>query len=195
MTGKTHIAIGISAALTISIGQPIENQVFLVLASAIGSLIPDLDHPRGKLNQKLLLVSSNFCRILFYISLGVVSIYLSHIIDNNTLKLLGIILILIGISSHRSFTHSIVGFLASASIVKVATISYGLSSIYSGFVIGYGLHLIADFFNPKGIQLFYPLNMNVAFPITIKTNSSLEKMLFMLLSVYSVWILFGYLNF
>ncbi|NMB27491.1 MAG: metal-dependent hydrolase, partial [Tissierellia bacterium] len=47
MTGKTHVAIGIAAGLTISFGQRVENQLILVLASALGSLIPDLDHPKA----------------------------------------------------------------------------------------------------------------------------------------------------
>jgi inner membrane protein len=194
MTGQTHVAIGIATILTISFDQPLENQLILVLASTIGSLVPDLDHPKSKLNQKLLLFNNNFYQALFYLSLSAIFIYLYLIKNSKPFILLGIMSFLIGISSHRSFTHSIVGFLISASIVKMGTLKYGLSSIHSGFTTGYALHLIADFFTPKGIKLFYPINVNVASPITIKTNSKLEKIIFMLLSIYSICLLLRYVK-
>ena len=194
MTGKTHVAIGITTALAISSGQPLEEQLVLVLTSAIGSLIPDLDHPKGKLNQKLLLYNNNFYRILFYLSLGSIFIYLYFLKEIKPFLLLGIVSFLVGISSHRGVTHSILGFLASASIVGIVTLKYDLSNVYSGFIIGYALHLIADFFNPKGIKLFYPLSTNVSSPITIKTNSETEKIIFMLLSMYSICLLLKYLE-
>ena len=194
MTGKTHVAIGIATALTISIGQPPEEQLVLVLTSVIGSLIPDLDHPKGKLNQKLLLINNNFYRALFYSSLGFIFMYLYFLKGIRYFLLLGIVSFLIGISNHRGFTHSILGFLASASIVGVVTLKHDLPNAYSGFIIGYALHLIADFFTPKGIKLFYPLNVNVSSPITIKTGSGTEKIIFMLLGIYSICLLLRYLE-
>lgn len=194
MTGKTHVAIGMAVGLSVSFEQSLESQLILVLASIVGSLIPDLDHPKGKLNQRLLLFNNNFYRSLFYLSLGILFIYLYFLQNNIIFMLLGLVSFLIGISTHRGFTHSIVGFLGSASIVRLSTVNYGLSSIYYGFVIGYILHLIVDFFTPKGIQLFYPIKTNISFPITIKANSKLEKTLFKLLSIYSIYLLLKYLK-
>ncbi len=191
MTGKTHVAIGIATALTISLKQPVESQLVLVISSAIGSLVPDLDHPKGKLNQKLLLIKNNLYRALFYLSLGGIFMYLYFSKEMKPFLLLGIVSLFIGISNHRGFTHSIIGFLAFASIARICTLDYGLSSVYFGFTIGYLSHLIADFFNPKGIRLFYPLNVNVSSPITINTNSKTEKIIFLLLSIYCICLLFG----
>ncbi|OZV12116.1 hypothetical protein CIW83_10825 [Tissierella sp. P1] len=193
MTGKTHVVIGITAALTVSFGQPVENQLIIVLASAISSLIPDLDHPKGKLNQKILLVNNNFYRILFYLSLGSLFMYLYYSNQISIFLYLGLISFLIGISSHRGFTHSIVGFLASTSIVTLGTVNYGLTSVYSGFAIGYVLHIIADLFTTRGVKLFYPLKNNISFPIKIKTNGKGEKIILRLLSIYCVCLLFRYL--
>lgn len=193
MTGKTHMAIGIAAGLTISAGQPIESQLVLVLASALGSLIPDLDHPKAKLNQNLLHFKSKFYKTLFYLFLTAGFIYLYFITENHIFGLLSIMTFFIGISSHRSFTHSIVGFLVAACIVKVATVKYNLPSIYSGFIIGYVSHLVADFFTVKGIKLFYPLKTNISSPIMIKTNSGLENVIFTLLSLYSVFLLINFI--
>mgnify|MGYP000895447631 CR=1 FL=1 len=186
MTGKTHMAIGVAAGLTLSIGQPIENQVLLMAASAIGSLIPDLDHPKSKLNQKILIINNNFIRALFYISIGIGLIYLGVATRNNVFRLLGTTMIMVGISSHRSFTHSLLGFILFASIVYLTSFKYGLSEVYKGFDIGYILHLVLDFFTPMGIQLFFPLDKHISSPITIKSNGLLEHIILIGSNVYSI---------
>lgn len=194
MTGKTHMAIGIVAALTISVGQPIENQLVLVAASVTGSLIPDLDHPKAKLNQKLLIIRNEIYRVLFYLSLATGFIYLYFLTENNIFGLLGIVTLFIGLSSHRGFTHSIIGFLAVSYMVKLATVKYNLSLVYSGFIIGYVLHLLADFFTIKGVRLFFPLKTNISSPIIIKPNSEFENILFVLLTIYSIFLLYNFIK-
>ncbi|MBU5255558.1 metal-dependent hydrolase [Tissierella praeacuta] len=189
MTGKTHIAIGITAALAVSSNQPVENRLILVLVSAISSLIPDLDHPKGKLNQKILLINNNFYRILFYLSLGFISIYLYYLMEIKAFLYLGIISFLIGISSHRGFTHSIIGFLISLTIIKLCMGNFGVEYIYTGFTIGYVLHILADLFTIKGVKLFYPLKNNISFPIKIRTNSKIENIIFILLGIVSIFLL------
>ena len=193
MTGKTHVAIGIVAGLTISAEQSLKNQLILVLASVLGSLVPDLDHPKAKLNQKLLFIKNKFYKTLFYLSLAAGFIYFYFQAENIVFGLLGLMTFFIGISSHRSFTHSIVGLLVVSSIVKLFAVKYKLPSIYSGFVIGYALHLIADLFTIKGIKLFYPLKTNISSPIVINTNNSLEDIIFILLSLYSLFLVFNYI--
>ncbi|MDR7855647.1 metal-dependent hydrolase [Tissierella sp.] len=194
MTGKTHMAIGIVAALTVSVGQPIENQLVLVAASVIGSLIPDLDHPKAKLNQKLLFIKNEIYRVLFYLSLAIGFIYLYFLTENNIFGLLGIVTLFIGLSSHRGFTHSIIGFLTVSYMVKLMTAKYNLSLVYSGFIIGYVLHLLADFFTIKGVRLFFPLKTNISSPIIIKPNSEFEDILFVLLTIYSIFLLYNFIK-
>lgn len=193
MTGKTHVAIGVVAGLTMSVGQSIENQLVIVLTSVLGSLIPDLDHPKAKLNQKLLFLRNELYRTLFYLILSAGFIYLLLLTKNNIFGLLGIMAFFIGISSHRSFTHSIVGFLVFSSIVKMVAINFQLPSIYTGFVIGYVLHLVADFFTIKGIKLFYPIKTNISSPIIIRSDSVVENMIFTLLSLYSIFLLYNFI--
>lgn len=194
MTGKTHIAIGIAAALTLSKEQPLENQLIIVLASILGSLAPDLDHPRAKLNQKLLKFKNNLFRMIFYLSFA--GLFLVLYIKNNAIIFLlsAFAFILIGISGHRGFTHSILGFLLASLIFKLISAKYNIESLYIGFSIGYAMHLIADFFNPRGIKLFYPTNINVASPITIKTGTSSEKLIFMIASIYSILLLLDFIR-
>lgn len=189
MTGKTHIAIGIATALTLSKEQPIENKIIIVLASIIGSLAPDIDHPRAQLNQKLLRFKNNLFKMIFYLSFAglFVTIYYRH--DKEVFLLAGLAFFLIGVSGHRGFTHSLLGFLAANILVKLLSSKYGLESIYIGFSTGYAMHLLADYFNPRGIKLFYPIDINVSAPLTIKTGKSSEKIIFMLTSFYSMALL------
>ncbi len=181
MTGQTHVAIGIATALTLSIEQPIENQLIIVLSSIVGSLVPDLDHPKSKLNQKLLLINNNFYRALFYLTFGSIFIYYYLTKGSKPFILLGIISLLIGISSHRGFTHSIVGFLVSTTIVKICAkklwaVPYIFWFYYRIYMPFSGRFL----YPPMGIKIFFPLGSNISSPITIKTNSKLEKKLCLL---------------
>ena len=189
MTGKTHIAIGVTVGLILSAGQPVENQIVLVASAALGSLVPDLDHPKAKLNQKLLIFKNKLYSTLFYLALTAVFACLFLIKDNFVFKLLALITFLIGTSSHRGFTHSIIGFLLFSWMVKLVALEYQFDSIYLGFKTGYMLHLIADFFTLKGIKLFFPLDENISSPIILKPNTLLEELIFLCLSIYSLFLL------
>lgn len=189
MTGKTHMAIGVTVGLILSAGQPVENQIVLVVSAALGSLVPDLDHPKAKLNQKLLIFKNKFYSSLFYLALTAGFIFLSYFSGNFVFKLLAIITFLIGTSTHRGFTHSIIGFLLFSWMVKFVAIEYQLNSIYLGFTTGYLLHLVADFFTLKGIKLFFPLDENISSPIILKPNTILEELIFICLSIYSLFLL------
>ncbi|MBC8591381.1 metal-dependent hydrolase [Wansuia hejianensis] len=190
MTGKTHMAIGVLAGLALSTDQPMETKLIIVLASTLGSLIPDIDHPKARLNQKLLLLKNKFYRSLFYLSLAGGFIYLYIIREDILFGLLAIMTFFTGISSHRGFTHSLLGFVIATYIVKIISITYKIPYIYSSFAIGYLSHLIGDFLTPKGIKLFYPLDINISSPITIQIDSNFENIIVALLGIYSLYFLF-----
>lgn len=192
MTGKTHTAIGIAAALTMAINKPPEEILVLVLAASLGSLVPDLDHPKAKLNQILLKKNNNFYKTFFFIGISGAFMYLYFLKNANAFWVLSLITFLFGVSTHRGFTHSIVGFLSIMAIMKIYKLDLTFPNIYHGFSIGYVLHLVADFFTPMGIKLFYPLNKYISSPITFKTNGKFEKIIFMGISFYSVFLLLRY---
>ncbi|WP_042680064.1 metal-dependent hydrolase [Anaerosalibacter massiliensis] len=189
MTGKTHMAVGIATGLALSTGKPLREQLILLTASAIGSLVPDLDHPKSKLNQRILVFKNRIFKVLSYLIIGVGLIYLGSALEDIVFKILGIALMLTGISSHRGFTHSLLGFFLFSSIVQIYSIRFDLNEIYIGFNIGYILHLVMDFFTPQGIQLFFPLTENISSPITIKTNGEGENLIFIGSSFYSIYFL------
>lgn len=189
MTGKTHTAIGMAIGFTLGFKKPIEAQLAIITASTLGALAPDLDHPKGELNQKLLLINNNFYKTAFYLIVGI--IFLCIYIQNNSslFILLGLFSFALAISSHRSFTHSILGLILFSAIIRLILMEYGLSPIYKGFIMGYASHLLADSFTAKGIKLFYPIKTNVVFPLKVKTSSFAEKLIFFLLILYCLVVL------
>lgn len=193
MTGKTHIAIGVAAGLTLAYGKPINDQLIIIAASSLGSLIPDLDHPKSKLNQKLLFLKNEFYRILFFLSIAAIFLYLYLEFKNSIFALLSIISLFIGTSTHRGFTHSIMGFLIFTYVIKTITTQYGINYLYESISLGYLLHLVADFLTPRGIKLFYPLDVNIASPIIINPNSGIDSVIFTLASIYSLMLLFKFI--
>lgn len=180
MTGKTHMAMGIAAGLILSKGQPEMDRIVLTSAAIIGSLFPDLDHPKAKLNQRLLVLKNKFYRTLFYLALTIGFLYLYFIKKDIIFVLIGVMTLLISISSHRGFTHSILGYGLSISIVKIISLQLNLPSMYTGFSVGFISHLIGDFFTVKGIKLFYPIDKNIAFPILQTANLNSIKNIFLM---------------
>nr|WP_300004872.1 metal-dependent hydrolase [Tissierella sp.] len=193
MTGKTHIAIGVAAGLTMAYGKPVNDQLIIIAASTLGSLIPDLDHPKSKLNQKLLFLKNELYRIMFFISIAALFLYMYLQYKNSIFALLSIIFLFIGTSTHRGFTHSIMGFLIFTYVLRTITLQYGINYLYESISLGYLLHLLADFLTPRGIKLFYPLNVNIASPIIINPNSGIDSVIFTLASIYSLLLLFRFI--
>lgn len=190
MTGKTHVAIGIAAALTITQGQPLENQLLMIVTTGLSSLFPDLDHPKSQLNQKILFFKNKFFKTFFYLAIAGLFTYAYMKTNILALLLLGIGSGLVGLSIHRGFTHSLLGLLSYSFLVKFIATEYNVEYIYVGFVLGFTLHLVADFFTAQGIKLFYPIKKNISAPIVIKTNNSAEKLIFVVLSFYSLALIF-----
>lgn len=189
MTGKTHTAIGMAIGLTLAFKKPIESQFAIISASILGALIPDLDHPKGELNQKLLLINNNFYKTAFYLILGFMFMYLYVEKRNPLFILMGLFSFALAISRHRSFTHSILGLILFTAIIRLTIMEYGLFSMYKGFILGYISHLILDLFSSKGIRLFYPMKANIKFPIKFKNNGIGEKTIFILLILYCLLVL------
>lgn len=190
MTGKTHMAIGIATGLILARAEPAQTQLVCILACAVGSLVPDLDHPKAKLNQNILLLKNKFNSILLYLSLTIGFIYLYFTKENILFGLVALMTFLISISTHRGFTHSILGYVLATSIVRILSLEYDLPYMYLGFSIGYITHLIGDFLTVKGIKLFYPIGKNIAFPImSISNKNSIKNISLMLLGLYFIYFL------
>ncbi|WHY03664.1 metal-dependent hydrolase [Neobacillus sp. DY30] len=78
------------------------------------------------------------------------------------LILLGVYVVVASISSHRSYTHSILGVIFFGVIASKLEGSLGIQGVFYACLLGYISHLLADLkllpFNKRGIKLFLPVS-------------------------------------
>jgi inner membrane protein len=78
------------------------------------------------------------------------------------LILLGIYIVIASITSHRSYTHSILGVIFFGIIASKLEGSIGIDGVFYACLGGYISHLMADLkilpFNRRGIKLFLPVS-------------------------------------
>ena len=87
-------------------------------------------------------------------------------------------------TSHRSFTHSILGCLVYTFIL-----SYGFEfNVLMPFLCGFVSHIILDLFNKKGIALFYPCKGRFCFNLC-ESNGKTNKLLFWFFSCSIILVL------
>lgn len=180
MKWSTHMAIGTAIGILITrkfLPIDISNNLQLIGAAGICSLIPDLDHPKSKINQRLLLFKNKSFKTFIYLAVGIGLMYLGFKYGNRSVKLTGMGCSLIGISHHRGFTHSLLGVVLFIGILYSGVYKTGHTSIFLGGMIGYLSHLTADFFTSSGIELFYPYYKNYKAPITLTTGGRIERII------------------
>jgi inner membrane protein len=178
MLGKTHIALGLAAATTITSIVPVPNLTFindkpiemcvLVVGTTLGSLMPDIDKIGSKIDIEMKKIITNFMLVLFSIYLiskifyfdkafpNTISFIYSNIRQSNYSFKVGLItlislVIFSKFTKHRTFTHSIIG-------VSLYTLSIFLllKSMTIAFFVGYIVHIAADSLTNSGIALLYP---------------------------------------
>lgn len=194
MKGKTHLVLGLAAGVTIALNRDINNFYMIILGTSIGSLMPDIDHPRSKINQKILKLKNKPYKILFYSLVGIGLLYFYSLSKDNIFLLSGLISILTGVSKHRGFTHSILGLFLFVKLGENMVDKFGHYDIYLGFSVGYISHLFSDFFTKGGIEIFYPFSENFSFPMNIKTGGSLENAIVFIFGMYSFYGVLKYLG-
>lgn len=163
MTGKTHQSIGLLAVSAYFLTQakieyaPATLSVVLA-CSYIGSLLPDIDQPAGKLWQDLPLG-----RVLGKLS----DPFLEH--RNITHSILGFLLVGIGV---RYLLRSFPDY-------------WGLNEflVFICFMIAYASHLVADMLTEQGIPVFFPYQRMLGIPprpfqkVRIKTGKWFENLI------------------
>jgi len=166
MMGRNHILIGAAAGAAMS--TDISTFAVAVPFAALGALFPDIDTTGSRMG-----------RILYPISF-----------------------IVSKLTRHRGFTHSalmvVLLYYGLYYFVQFLTSTYGFlipGVIVPAFVVGHVSHMFADLFSPRGIQLFWPLNLFIKIPI-ITTGGFGEYILALAfcaaLLVY--WVHFGSLS-
>ncbi|MBT2583539.1 metal-dependent hydrolase [Planococcus sp. ISL-109] len=91
------------------------------------------------------------------------------------------------IFGHRTLTHSLL-FLLLASLLFQAVLPN--EALAAGILVGMISHIVLDMATKRGVKLLFPLSLTVRLPITTSTGSFAEHLVFVALSVLSVY--FGY---
>lgn len=132
---------------------------YIAVYTIIGSLAPDIDHPKAYLS-----------RILYaLIGIGTIILIFKRILSIEDYKYIPIIvipLLLLGISKliyrlygHRTITHSLLIVLLMSLILIATSFLIDIYTIYFYcFISGYLSHILADTFTGNGIPYFYPFS-------------------------------------
>ena len=88
---------------------------------------------------------------------------------------------------HRTFTHSLL-FLVIIAMLLNSFIPN--EAVKAGFLAGMVSHYVLDMATKNGIKLFFPISMTVRFPLTTKTGSKIESLVFSILALLSFY--YGY---
>ena len=194
MEKKTHVACGNLISLSVIKPTTIPGLLITIGASTLGSLLPDVDL-KDSTTDKL------FDRLMTsLITIVIMSVLIKHLFNidiyteikkyNNIFNYLISITIFIIMSylgsktSHRSFTHSILGL-----FIYTAVLSYSFNNnIVLPYFISHLAHILLDIQNKKGIALFYPFKFRLSLKLC-ESDGTVNKLLFTLLSILTVIIL------
>ncbi len=168
MLGRNHLVSSCSGWV---IAQPyllssqpdLMQQVLLGLSVALGSLLPDIDHPDSLLGR----------RVKF------ISVPLSYLQGDRSL------LPWSEDSHSRGITHSIWA-LIGCWLLMTSTLPAAIGYILFGLAFGFVAHLIGDSLTPAGIRIFWPLDFKFRSPVTFKTGGFNEHLLTTLLAAVAV---------
>ena len=156
MMGKTHLITGILLASHIGAGNPTDLYMSFMLGTAIGSLLPDVDHPQAMISRFVPVVGQVIRAVtthrgFFHSAMGVVSI--------------ATFLILI------------------QPFVSVREDQYYIIS--TGLIIGMILHIAMDAMTNRGVQLLWPFEWRFSLGL-MSTGGILEFTFLMIVIIVSV---------
>ncbi len=176
MTGKNHMLFGAALSFYVLPKLGISTNIITTAAASVGALVPDIDHPGSKINKIMLPIKNRLGKMMIYSGIGSFLIYKYKGV--NSLVFLGIIMIIIGLSHHRSFTHSILGTILLSVVSFMVLQNYLSYNLIIAFITGIISHLMADYLTKQGIELFYPVsNKNYKFFITFSSGGTAESLL------------------
>ncbi len=161
MLGKTHMAVGIAAALAFTAPKTIGEAGMAVGVGAVGALISDIDVESSgscrRANLVILLVAAQAAALLaadYFLGMDL----LWRVAGNGSaVRVLMGVLLFVGIcvfgkgQPHRSFMHSFLGL-----ALLDAALGLAFPAFVPYFTVGFLSHLALDLLNQKGVKLFYP---------------------------------------
>ncbi|MEG2656817.1 MAG: metal-dependent hydrolase [Clostridium sp.] len=170
MTKQTHSTGGFLAALLAlypQIIKPTNNYIlaYKILligiyfyAAYIGSSFPDIDLKSSYISKRYPFISKHFGRKL----------------------------------KHRGFTHSLLFllflYLSSLFLIFISQWNVVIITLCYGFLFGYASHLALDLLTCQGIELFFPIKLNIHI-LNFKTKSTGESVFNKLLKVIILFLI------
>ena len=85
---------------------------------------------------------------------------------------------------HRTFTHSLLFLVIVAALLNAFIPN---EAVRAGVLVGMVSHYVLDMATKNGIKLLFPLSMTVRFPMTTKTGSKVESVVFAILVLISFY--------
>ena len=150
--------------------------ILYIKSIKIGSLFPDIDHPKSYLGKRFPFISKK-----------INSIFHHRGFTHSLLFIYSLILVFMLISIFLKIFYSYIYFYINIYIF----------SIEFGFILGCISHIFFDMFNPSGVSLLYPSTKKYRLPLapSIRCNSNGEKTLatFLIFLTYSLFIIYSFL--
>lgn len=160
MQGRTHVAVGIAAALALAAPSEVPALAAGCCAAALGGLMPDIDSEGSVVHRVEAWTAGIVLAVILFetlagerlgvrlpgaglerapgFGLGLAALLALWVLGHHT--------------PHRSFTHSILGGGLFAWAFRTA-----FPDLAGWFAVAYAAHLAADFLNRRGEALFFPL--------------------------------------
>jgi inner membrane protein len=174
MMKKTHVSVGVTLSSIIANLIGISITPMFIIATAIASILPDIDHPKGAINQKILLINNGMFKVITYVLFAaLIMLYGPKYFDITVIYYTAPLFLVIAFSRHRGITHSLVGLAFVAMFSIFIKHKYGIDLVMA-FVLGVGSHIFLDMFNPEGVELFWPCRKNYRFPVHFSTGGKIE---------------------
>lgn len=166
MMSKTHIAVGMAAALAVApTGSP-EACVAAVVGGSVGGVIADCDIRPSRAHKDALtgrLIVALVALVAMVLDWHFDTGLCDYLVRNLGLPMLaGIALFVVltflgGHTEHRTFTHSLVAMACFCMAVYLTALP-----LLPYFIVGYASHLLLDITNKQGVRLFWPLRANLS---------------------------------
>lgn len=147
-------------------GSPIFYGILFILV--LGFMFAD------KFARKGYYLIRNFIQAITGISIILLSYYYKHYL----LIPVGVILIILLLSKHRGFSHSLIFLIGCTWTVKKISLFYWGTDYSIIFAISMGSHLLGDMLTRAGIELLAPFSdKRIKLPYTIKTGGKIERII------------------
>ena len=169
MMGKTHLAVGLAAALAVAHPATALHCLPAVMGGALGSVICDIDNLRNKGKNDSIMIQLTAAAL----TAGMLALDIAQgtglwprILRLGRDRLFVgcaafVLLWIVGfLSNHRGFTHSIAaGALFSQAVWTLCP------PAATPFAAAYAAHIAVDLLNKKGLRLLWPMKGGVCFDL------------------------------